>query len=833
MSDIGKYHDQVGRIEADLQAAWKAEGVDKTNLESPNAQRCYVLGMFPYPSGNAHLGHMLVYSISDALARLARFQGASVVHPLGWDAFGLPAENAAIKNNIHPALWTEQNISRMRDEQLRRAGFSFDLDLELNTSSPDYYRWTQWLFLKLYEHGQVYRSKSWVNWDPVDETVLANEQVIDGRGWRSGAPIERRLMEQWCFRVTDFAEDLWNGLDNLTGWSERAIAAQRNWIGRSEGADIDFALADADQRITVFTTRPDTLFGVTSVTLAPEHPLTGSIAAKDASVAAYVESALKLSEVDRQAGSGKTGVFAGCYAVHPITSQQVPIYVSAYVLGGYGSGAIMNVPAHDQRDMDFARAVNLPLRTVVAAPGDAQEEPSALAFEDDGVLVNSAEFSGLTSKDARKQIVEVLETRNLGRKVVRYRLRDWSVSRQRFWGAPIPMVRDADGDWHPVPESDLPVTLPAEVNFGVAKGRSPLAQDPAFLRAEIAGDPRPATRETDTMDTFMCSAWYAWRFLDPKNAQCAWRASRAEQWMPINYYVGGLEHANQHLIYFRYMAHFLHSIGLTPTKEPVTQFLDNGMIRLGGHKMSKSRGNAVTPDEMIDKYGADALRLYILSDAPFERDRDWDESGLEAKQRFLSRIFTLYQNTETWAALQSAPSDLEGPSKALVDAIHAEAANIESSLQQRRSFHTAVATLHSTLNTLIEASRTNEVQKAAFAYCLQTYLKMLGLFAPHIADFLWRAKFGSQSLFKERWPFFDRSALARAAETVHVAVQVDGKRRGELECSPAASDDDLRGILAAAEEGIARYLADMAIDRVIIVRDKHGRPKLLNVVLKD
>lgn len=832
-----RYQDQVATIEANMQQAWKAEGLDATDLDAPaDRPHRYVLGMFPYPSGNAHLGHVLVFTLSDALARLGRYKGEEVLHPLGWDAFGLPAENAAIQNQRQPAEWTAANIDRMRNEQLARAGFSFDLDLELNTSSPLYYQWTQWLFLKLYEHGQIDRQQSWVNWDPVDQTVLANEQVIDGKGWRSGAPIERRLMEQWSIKITDYAEDLWNGLDTLDGWSERAVAAQRNWIGRSEGADIAFGVDGSDANIEVFTTRPDTLFGVTSLTLAPENPLVVQLTAPDRldAVNEYVAAALKKSEVDRQAGLERSGVAIGRDAIHPLTGAAVPIYISDYVLGGYGTGAIMNVPAHEARDHDFARESGLPITTVVLPAEGANGEDGAL-FEDDGVLVNSGEFDGMSSADARRAITDAVEAAGKGRRVVRYRLRDWTVSRQRFWGAPIPMLHGEGGTFEPVPEADLPVKLPPEFahigkSAGEAQG-SPLATDQDWLAALSPTTGEAMTREPDTMDTFMCSAWYAWRFLDPTSEAIAWQPERAERWMPIDYYIGGLEHANQHLIYFRYISRFLHSIGLTPTPEPVARFLDNGMVRLGGHKMSKSRGNTITPTEIIDRTGADALRLYIASDTPFERDRDWDDSGLEAKQRFLARVYSAYGR---WAlprgVLDEAPEAGEAGTQ-LMRAMLAALAQAAEAIDERRSFHTAVAAIHSAFNLLADAAKDESIEPAARAYAAQQFLKLLSLFAPHLADHLWRTHCSDSSIFAHRWP--DTEALgSAAAETVTVAVQIGGKRRGELQLSPEASDDHVAAALEDTQEPTIRNQLDgKTIRKLIVVRTPDGAPKLVNVVV--
>jgi len=795
--------------------------------------------MFPYPSGKAHLGHILVYSLADALARLGRFKGELVLNPLGWDAFGLPAENAAIKNGTHPAEWTEANIVNMRDDQIGRAGFSFDLSQELNTSSPEFYRWTQWLFLKLYEHGQAYRAMSWVNWDPVDQTVLANEQVIDGRGWRSGAVIERRQMEQWCLRITDFAQDLHDGLDELTGWSSRAVNAQRGWIGRSEGVEIDFAAPTADCTLSVFTTRPDTIFGVTSVTIAPEHPLLEQLTSAEqrATVGAYVAASMQRSELERQSEDKKTGVYLGTEAINPLTGEAIPVWVSDYVIGSYGTGAIMNVPAHDQRDFDFAAVHGLPVREVIV-PED--RNPGALlddAFVEQGIMHGSGEFTGMTSAAAIDAIAAAVETRNVGRKVVRFRLRDWSIGRQRYWGCPIPMVRLSDGRWEPVPESQLPVLLPRDVDFSVPGVRSPLATSESF-RTVTLPDGEVAEREVDTMDTFMDSAWYAWRFLAAGNDE-AWPTTRSDTWMPIDYYIGGLEHATQHMIYFRYISHFLHSIGLTPTKEPVVNFLDNGMIKLGGSKMSKSKGNTISPDEIIERYGADALRMYIMSDAPFEYDRDWDDAGLLAKQRFLGQIWSLgtrLNNVVPHVVYPVPPTLTDGWSREVVTAISAAASEVAAAVDEKRSFHVAIAQLHgfaSKLSAYSKEINSSKERAAVVAYAFQGYLKMLGLFAPHLADTLWHAVTGSdQSIFHQRWVEDIRPAEGQRAETT-IPLQVNGKLL-ELVAVRADSDDDTlrKALLAAPPAALVPKLEAGQVDRVVVVRAKDGAPRLMNLVVK-
>lgn len=831
------YRDDFRTIEAGMRSFWREHRCHVADLERTDRPKEYVLGMFPYPSGNAHLGHILVYTISDVLARLGRFKGRAVLHPLGWDAFGLPAENAAIKNNTDPRDWTASNIAVMR-EQILEGGFSFDESKEINTSSPEFYKWTQWLFLKLMEHGYVYRSESWVNWDPVDGTVLANEQVIDGRGWRSGAPIERRQMAQWTIRITAFAEALHAGLDKLAGWSERAIAAQRYWIGRSEGFEVVFGAEAADIALPVFTTRIDTLFGVTAIVVAPEHKDIDALTADDrrAEVTAYCRAALTRTEVDRLASDGKSGVFVGRHAVHPVTGERVPIFVADYVISGYGSDAVMCVPAHDQRDADFAAAHGLAVRTVISPDGGAATGDAAMAFKGEGVLIDSGEFTGLRSTDARARMAERLEAQKLGRRAVRYRLRDWTISRQRFWGCPIPVVWRRDGRFEPVKQEDLPVLLPLAADFHGAGGRSPLAHDPAFL-STVSADGEPATREVDTMDTFMCSAWYAWRFLAPHDHKAAWDAGVAKRWMPIDRYVGGLEHASQHLIYFRFLSHFLHSIGLTPTKEPVSGFLDNGMVRMDGSKMSKSKGNVVSPTSVIERHGADALRLYLLADTPFERDRDWTGAGVAAKHAFVAQIWSLLRDARDRlprGAMRAQPPLADEWSRAKVAELYKAALSIEDELENRRGFHVAIARIHviASEGRRVLAEADTPERKRVAAFYLQNALKLIGLFAPHIAEWGWRECFGVDgSLFREQWPPVDRAVIESASSTMVIPVTVDGKKRAELRVDADWADPRITEALAPVRDKlIGTHLPTSSEVGIRIVRHTDGRPRLVNLV---
>lgn len=835
------YSQGVLSLERTIREYWHDKKVNATgNIQ--NAPYSYVLGMFPYPSGNAHMGHALVYSLTDTTARLKRFQGENVLHPLGWDAFGLPAENAANKNNIHPAAWTESNIRTMRDEQIGQMGFSFDPARELNTSSPEYYKWTQWLFLQLYKAGLVYRAEEWVNWDPIDNTVLANEQVVDGKGWRSGATIERRKMEQWYIRITDYAERLHQGLNHLPGWSDAAKSAQRYWIGRSEGSDIDFNLHGHDKAepVSVFTTRPETLFGATALVLAPENEKLDHFLKDEfkRQVLTYRQQALRKSEVDRISAEEKTGVATGIEVVHPLTGQVLPVYVADYVLNSHGTGAVMCVPAHDSRDYDFASAMGLSSIQVI----DAGEPVDLPYTEAKGTLMNSGDFDGMVCENAAQAITEKMQEMSAGGASVRYKLKDWPLGRQRFWGAPIPMLQDQEGNWLAVPEDQLPVTLPAkeEIDFSAAKGRLSLETMDDFVHF-AAQDGQEYTRETDTMDTFMCSSWYAWRFLGPQNDDQAWDPEEAFKWMPIDTYVGGLEHANQHLIYFRFMSYFLYDQGLTPSEEPIKKFLNNGMVQMGGTKMSKSKGNIVRPDDMIEKYGADALHMYILSTGPHDRNFEWREEGLRHKQAFLGRIYKLYREVKFSSSLieRLEASDVsESWSKDLLAKLDKTAKGIEQEILDHANYHVAIAKTHEFANEIFSRrAETNTAEREkVYQYVCQNFLKILGITAPHISEHLWQRSFDIQrSLFQQPWVNIDPALLPTQQYDFSVPVMINGKKRAEYRVSALQSDDEIiQGIMDRKEElALDTYFHGAAIGKTIVVRDKRAEnaPKMVNLQL--
>lgn len=827
------------KIESQAQKWWRSEKPYRAPDMPNHANKRYILGMFPYPSGNAHMGHVRVYSITDMIARHARFKGHDVLHPLGWDSFGLPAENAAIKHNVHPEAWTNANIATMRNEQIGQVGFSFDLDRELMTSSPEYYKWTQWLFLKLYEQGKVYRSHEWVNWDPVDKTVLANEQVIDGKGWRSGVPIERRQMEQWYIRITDYAEDLAQSLDTLDGWSDAAKGAQRNWIGRAEGALINFPVSASDKILKAFTTRPELVYGISAVILAPENEEIAQICtdAQRPLVDDYIRKSLLKSEVERASTKSPDGVFTGAFARHPLTGVQIPVYVANYVLNTYANGISVCIPAHQDKDYQFAHMMNLPIQPVIEGGANNSIPYTGL----DGVLINSGTLDGASISDGRKALIAQLEQQGIGGARTEYRLRDWSLSRQRFWGAPIPMLKGPDSKWHSVPEKNLPVVLPQEADFGGSTGGALLENIPAFQEVFDPATGQTLLRETDTMDTFMCSAWYVWRFTDPKNSDQAWDPQKGNAWMPIDTYVGGLEHANQHMIYLRFMGHFLHDIGLSNVKEPISTFLDNGLVRMGGEKMSKSKGNIVRPDEMVAKYSADSLRMYILSDCPLNRDIDWDESGVNRKFDFLKRVNALYASYAPYApkgVIQLTQGDVKDAwSVDLLTSLQEAADKTDHDIEKTHNLHNVVTRGHEVANRLFaERKNLNTPERnRVYGFVMQNYLKILGLMAPHLSDTLYRNTFSvNQSLFVQPWVSVSADLLNRRGMGVNIPIAVDGKKKGIFSVSPDMDDDTIGGLVRESKDHkLTAAFNGACIARVIVVRDrKLGTPQLINVVLE-
>ena len=808
-------------IEARLQRHWEQQATFRA-VEDSAREKYYCLSMFPYPSGRLHMGHVRNYTIGDVIARYQRMLGKNVLQPMGWDAFGLPAENAAIKNRVPPARWTYENIDYMRG-QLKRLGFGYDWQRELATCDPAYYRWEQWFFTRLFEKRLVYKKTATVNWDPVDQTVLANEQVIDGRGWRSGAPVERRAIPQWFLKITDYAQELLDDLDTLDGWPEQVRTMQRNWIGRSEGVQLQFEVEGQDEPLTVFTTRPDTLMGVTYVAVAPEHPLARLAAAGNAQLAAFIDECAhtKVAEAD-MATLEKKGVDTGLRAIHPISGETVPVWSANFVLMEYGAGAVMAVPAHDQRDYEFAHAYGLPIRQVIYPRDEATTaDLEQAAFTDKGVLQHSASFDGLSSEQAFDAIAAHLEAAGRGRKTINFRLRDWGVSRQRYWGCPIPIVNCPQCGSVPVPEDQLPVELPRDV---VLEGAgSPLKKDRDFIDTTCPACGGAAERETDTFDTFFESSWYYARYA---SSDCAagMLDERVHYWTPVDQYIGGIEHAVLHLLYARFFHKLMRDLGLVKGNEPFTRLLTQGMVNKDGSKMSKSKGNTVDPQELIDRYGADTVRLFMMFAAPPEQTLEWSDSGVEGASRFLNRLWrAVYAHVSAGAASPLQTETLGAAQKTLRRAVHETIDKVSDDMGRRYTFNTAIAANMELLNTLGRFEDASDSGRALLQEALEAVVLMLSPIVPHIAQELWQALGHSDSVVDRRWPQADPAALVR--DSIELVVQVNGKVRGKVTVAADAGDDDIRAA-ALAESNVQRFMEGKQLRKVIIVP---GR--LVNVVV--
>ncbi len=805
-------------VEQTARTFWETNETFKVK-EEPGKPKYYCLSMFPYPSGKLHMGHVRNYTISDVIARYQRMQGRNVLHPMGWDAFGLPAENAAVKNQSAPAAWTYENIDYMKG-QLKRLGFGYDWDRELATCTPEYYRWEQWFFTKLYEKGLVYKKMSTVNWDPVDQTVLANEQVIDGRGWRSGAVVERKDIPQWFVKITDYADELLDDLDQLDGWPDQVKAMQRNWIGRSEGVQLDFALKDQDQALSVYTTRPDTLMGVSYVAVAAQHPVAQQAAEGHSGIAAFIEECAhtKVAEADL-ATMEKKGVFTGRYAIHPISGEEVPVWIANFVLMDYGSGAVMAVPAHDQRDFEFARKYDLPIKQVIEPAAGETIDLASEAFTAKGKLVNSGQFDGLTSEAAFDAIAAWLAERNLGEKKVNYRLRDWGVSRQRYWGAPIPMLTLEDGTQVPVPEDQLPVVLPEDVQMdGVT---SPIKADPEWAKTDYNG--QPALRETDTFDTFMESSWYAARFTCPDDDTAMLDPERANYWLPVDQYVGGIEHAILHLLYARFFHKLLRDTGLLASDEPFKRLLCQGMVLKDGAKMSKSKGNTVDPQAMIEEFGADTVRLFMMFAAPPEQSLEWNDAGVEGAHRFIKRLWRLVaEHAEAGPAPALDPAALDDAGKTLRRKTHETIQKVSDDLSRRYTFNTAIAAVMELCNEISRFEPADDAGRAALQEALEAAVLLLSPIVPHAAHSLWAALGHDQPAVDASWPQVDESALTK--DSIELVVQVNGKVRAKLEV-PADADKDTLEQLAREEPNVQRFTDGKTVRKVIVIPGK-----LVNIV---
>jgi len=807
-------------VEKNAQVAWDKSACFVGDENKPG-EKFYCLAMFPYPSGRLHMGHVRCYTLGDVIARYRRLKGYNVLHPMGWDAFGLPAENAAIKNNIPPAQWTRDNIDYMRG-QMQRLGFGMDWSREFATCDSDYYRWEQWLFLRLYEKGLVYRKNAVVNWDPEDQTVLANEQVVDGRGWRSGAVVERREMAQWFLKITDYAKELLEDLDDLPGWPESVKSMQRNWIGRSEGAEIDFVTDhDPNQKLTVFTTRPDTLIGATYVAVAAEHPLAALAADSDQAVAEFIEQCKKNTTAEADmATMEKAGVPTQLQVRHPLTGKLLPVWVANFVLMEYGSGAVMSVPAHDQRDWEFAQKYGIDIVQVIEPLGDEVCDLAQAAFTDKGRLVNSGEFDGLAFEEAFSNIVAALEIKHAGRSVTNYRLRDWGVSRQRYWGCPIPVIHCESCGVQPVPEADLPVELPTDVTFeGVS---SPLHKMDDFLNVPCPKCAAPARRETDTFDTFMESSWYFARFASPDASSMV--DDRANFWAPVDHYVGGIEHAILHLLYARFYFKLMRDEGLVDADEPFKKLMMLGMVLQDGKKMSKSAGDAGDPQKLLDRYGADTVRTAMMFAAPPEQSFEWSEAGLEGAARFLKRLWTLvHEHAANGPAPQMDIQQLSAAGKALRRKTHETLQKADDDYGRRQQFNTVVSAVMELLNAVSKTEHSTDADRAAVQEAWVSAVLIISPIAPHIAHELWGVLGVDAPLVDYPWPEVDADALEQ--DSLTLVVQVNGKVRGQIDVG-ADADKETILMLARADANVQRHLDGKTVRKEIVVPKK-----LVNIVV--
>jgi leucyl-tRNA synthetase len=843
------YRPQV--IEPKWQQDWTDRQLYKTDTSSAKP-KYYALSMFPYPSGNLHMGHVRNYVITDVLARQKRMQGYRVLHPMGWDAFGLPAENAAIERNIHPATWTYQNIAHMRS-QLKKLGLSIDWEREVATCSPEYYRWTQWIFLKFFQADLAYQKEGSVNWDPIDQTVLANEQVdSEGKSWRSGAIVEKKMLKQWYFKITDYAEQLLGDLAQLSGWPEKVRLMQTNWIGKSVGADLEFPIADSSQKIAVFTTRPDTVYGVSYVVLAPEHPLTSQVttAAQKSAVEAFIAEVQNQTDIDRTAeDKPKRGVFTGAMAVNPFTGNTVPIWIADYVLYSYGTGAVMGVPAHDSRDFQFATQYQLPInQVIVGADGNTS---LAAAYTDQGTMINSGQFDGLESATAKQEIIRYADQQGYGQAKVQFKLRDWLISRQRYWGVPIPIVHCAKCGAVPVPMADLPVRLPEDVEF-TGKGGNPLGQLASWVNVPCPNCQAPAQRETDTMDTFVDSSWYFLRYPDATNDRAIFDPAITNDWMAIDQYVGGVEHAVLHLLYARFFTKVIRDAGGESGKkflnfdEPFQRLLTQGMVQaatyknpqtgkyipsakvadpnnpqdpdtgdaleLSFEKMSKSKYNGVDPEDVLAKHGADTARMFVLFKAPPEKDLEWNEADVEGQSRFLGRVWRLVAGYD-WSTAVAA-DQISKAEKDLRRSIHVAIQSVTEDLDDAYQFNTAISELMKLSNALTDAKIP---ESPVYAEGIKTLLLLIAPFAPHMAEELWQQAGQSGSIHEQLWPAFDTAALV--ADEITIAIQVMGKMRGTIQV-PATSDAAALEAYARESAVAQKSIAGKEIKRVIVVPGK-------------
>jgi len=819
-------------IERKWQKNWAENNIYHTSNES-DKPKYYALSMFPYPSGKLHMGHVRNYTITDVIARFKQMKGFNVLHPMGWDSFGLPAENAAIQSGKNPADWTLSNIDYMKD-QLKTLGLSYDWDREIATCKPDYYKWTQWLFLEFYKAGLAYKKEAGVNWCPGCATVLANEQVEEGLCWRCSSTVDKKKLSQWFLKITDYAEQLLQDLDKLTGWPEKVKLMQKNWIGKSYGTVLKFKVAELDNvEIPVFTTRPDTVFGVSYLVVAPEYPLIDQLITEEnkEKVYDYTENAKRISELERtSAEREKTGVPLGTHVINPFNGKKVPIWTGDYVLVEYGTGAVMGVPAHDVRDFDFAKKYSLPIIEVIKDPNKKEERPLTEAYVETGVMVDSGEFTGLDSETGKEKITKWAQQNNAGHSQVQYRLRDWLISRQRYWGAPIPIIYCEECGIVPVPDDQLPVLLPEDVDFKV-QGKSPIATSKTFVNTTCPKCNKPAKRETDTMDTFICSSWYYLRYIDPRNDQKIFDSNLVNKWMNVDQYVGGVEHAILHLLYSRFFVKVLKDRGLVNFDEPFENLLTQGMVLKDGAKMSKSKGNTVDPDDIFQNYGADTARLFILSDSPPERDLDWSDTGVEGCYKFLHRVWRLIKNSQEniiFDYQEPDPKALTKENSDLLRETHKTIKRITLDISNEFQFNTAVSKCREFVNYIYDyvnnkESYTDE-DKTVLSKAIMTLIKLMSPIAPHMTEEIWHDFGGRESIHLTNWPEYDESLTI--SEEIEIVVQVNGKVREKLPMPVNSTNEEIEAT-AKSNPKVQSYIQDKEIIKVIIVPNR-----LINIVIK-
>jgi leucyl-tRNA synthetase len=818
-------------IEKKHQDAWAEKRLYEVRAEK-GKDKYYVLEMFPYPSGRIHMGHVRNYTIGDVIARFKRTMGYNVLHPIGWDAFGLPAENAAIERGVHPAKWTYENIAQMK-AQLKKLGYSYDWTREIATCDPSYYKWEQMVFTRMYEKGLAYQKSTTVNWCPSCETVLANEQVEDGYCWRCGSEVVQKEMEGWFFKTTQYSDELLEFAEKLKdGWPERVLAMQKNWIGKSTGAEIEFPLEEptgGEKNLSIFTTRPDTVFGVTYMAIAPEHPLAAELIKgkpEEDKALEFIKRVIRQTSLERIAeGAKKEGVFTGSYAINPFNGAGIPIYIANFVLYAYGTGIIMSVPAHDQRDFEFAAEYGIPVIPVIEPEGaNLKAEDMTAAYEEPGVMINSAQFTGLPSEDGKQKIIEYAEEKGFGKRQINYRLRDWGISRQRYWGAPIPMIYCDTCGTVPVPDKDLPVELPLDIEF-TGKGGSPLSKVESFVSTSCPKCGGPARRETDTMDTFVESSWYFLRYASPHFNESIFDRSEVDYWLPVDQYIGGIEHAILHLLYARFFTKALRDLGFCRLDEPFSNLLTQGMVIKDGAKMSKSLGNVVDPDDMIARFGADTVRVFMLFAAPVQKDLDWSDEGIEGAFRFLSRLWRLiYDRFEKIKNVKASPDPaaISEAGKALRVKVHKTIKKVTDDLEKFQ-FNTAIAAVMELLNDTSRFEPEGEGDTSVLRESIEAMVRLLYPIAPHVTEELWAELGRGNSLVDEPWLKWDESLVAGAAVTI--VLQVNGKVRSQLSMNPDSSEDEMKEA-AFSDEKIKTFLAGKEPRKVIVVPKR-----LVNIVL--